>query len=461
MQIKRGLAAVLILILCLGTPQTAISQSGGPLYVVQDGDTLYSIAIRFGTTVDDILNLNPQVEPSLLYPGMQIIIPGFEGVDGELVTTSVLAGQTLEVMEVMYGSSNEDIIRLNRILNPERLYIGQDLVLAESGEASSLQAFIFPAGESLLVSAAEKSQNVWVLSSYLGVEHLWAASGAVGHQPEESGSLFPDPITDIVVNPEAVYQGRTLEIQVHTNGTIQANGRLGEKQLNFVQYREGGYIALQGIDAMADPGLETLRVQLYSEDGQIPLYGFQQPIRIRNAGYGKDPVLTVPAESVDPDNTRAEAEAVDSAVATVTAEKGWEEVLAFPSPYHDSFPAYFGVQRNYNDLGYNSYHTGLDLFGNENTQVTAPANGTIVMIGTFPARGQAIYIDHGWGVYSGYGHLSQILVEKGDEVTLGQVIAMVGSTGRVTGPHLHWEVLVGGTPVDPLEWVERVFPADS
>ncbi|MBN1264308.1 MAG: peptidoglycan DD-metalloendopeptidase family protein [Anaerolineales bacterium] len=456
---RRVLAAILVFVLCFSSPQAVLSQSGGPMYIVQEGDTLYSIAIRFGTTVDDILSLNPQVEPSLLYPGMQIIIPGFEGVEGALVTTSVLAGQTLEVLEKVYASPREDIIRLNRILNPERLYIGQDLVLAEGEQTSSLQAFIFPVSETLLNTAAQQALNPWVLASYLDTPHLWVTPGKIGHIPAEESSLYPDPISNIMVNPTAVYQGRTLEVQVHASTGIRVSGALGDKVLTFVEYEEGGYIALQGIDAMAEPGLETLRVQLFTKDDGIPFYGFQQPIRIRNAGYGSDPVLTVPPESVDPVTTQAEADAVAEAVEAVSTEKRWGVVFAFPSPYTEAFPAVFGSRRNYNDLGYNSYHTGLDLFGNRDTQVTAPADGTVVMVDTLPARGQAIYIDHGWGVYSGYGHLSQVFVAEGEEVTTGQVIAMVGSTGRVTGPHLHWEIVVGGIPVDPLEWVERVFPA--
>jgi len=67
-------------------------------------------------------------------------------------------------------------------------------------------------------------------------------------------------------------------------------------------------------------------------------------------------------------------------------------------------------------------------------------------------------IDHGWGVYSAYAHQSEILVNEGDWVEAGQLIGRVGSTGRVTGPHLHWEVIVGGVQVDPMQWLEESFP---
>ena len=73
-------------------------------------------------------------------------------------------------------------------------------------------------------------------------------------------------------------------------------------------------------------------------------------------------------------------------------------------------------------------------------------------------RGYATIIDHGWGVYSGFWHQSEIRVNVGDVVTPGQVIGLVGSTGRSTGPHLHWELWVGGVQVDPLQWVQESFP---
>jgi murein DD-endopeptidase MepM/ murein hydrolase activator NlpD len=67
-------------------------------------------------------------------------------------------------------------------------------------------------------------------------------------------------------------------------------------------------------------------------------------------------------------------------------------------------------------------------------------------------------IDHGWGVYSAYMHQAEIKVEEGDQVQAGQVIGIVGQTGRVNGPHLHLEIWAGGVQVDPLDWLENVYP---
>jgi murein DD-endopeptidase MepM/ murein hydrolase activator NlpD len=73
-------------------------------------------------------------------------------------------------------------------------------------------------------------------------------------------------------------------------------------------------------------------------------------------------------------------------------------------------------------------------------------------------RGNNTFIDHGQGVISGYGHQAEINVATGDFVQEGQIIGIIGKSGRVTGPHLHWDIFVNGTPVDPFDWLENVYP---
>ena len=100
----------------------------------------------------------------------------------------------------------------------------------------------------------------------------------------------------------------------------------------------------------------------------------------------------------------------------------------------------------------------MDFYAGTGVSILAPAAGVVVLTGEQVVRGKFTYIDHGWGVYSGYFHQSEFLVEEGDIVEPGQVIGLVGNTGRSTGAHLHWELWVGGVPVDPLDWVETSYP---
>lgn len=115
----------------------------------------------------------------------------------------------------------------------------------------------------------------------------------------------------------------------------------------------------------------------------------------------------------------------------------------------------FGWRRN--PFGASSYerHAGMDIDGERGDAVIAPANGVIVKIGWSGGYGNMIEIDHGNGVTTRYGHLSGIEVETGAQIVRGQEIGKVGSTGRSTGPHLHYEVRVGGEAVNPRRFLPR------
>ena len=97
-------------------------------------------------------------------------------------------------------------------------------------------------------------------------------------------------------------------------------------------------------------------------------------------------------------------------------------------------------------------HTGLDMPGRAGTQILAAAPGTIAFAGRAGGYGQMVEIDHGGGLRTRYAHLSHILVRPGEAVTLQQTIALMGSTGRSTGNHLHFEVRMNGRATDPLGW---------
>jgi murein DD-endopeptidase MepM/ murein hydrolase activator NlpD len=96
-----------------------------------------------------------------------------------------------------------------------------------------------------------------------------------------------------------------------------------------------------------------------------------------------------------------------------------------------------------------SYHYGLDFAGKPNSRIVATADGTVRQTGWAQGYGQAVLIDHGFGYSTLYGHLADIRVKKGDSVKRGQVIANMGTTGRSTGVHLHYEVWKDGVPVNP------------
>jgi murein DD-endopeptidase MepM/ murein hydrolase activator NlpD len=103
------------------------------------------------------------------------------------------------------------------------------------------------------------------------------------------------------------------------------------------------------------------------------------------------------------------------------------------------------------------FHTGIDISTPTGNRIYAPANGTVVKVGHEKGFGRVVQISHGYGVTTLYGHLEVARVTEGQRIKRGDLIALVGSTGRSTGPHLHYEVHRGGKPVNPLDFVLNAF----
>jgi murein DD-endopeptidase MepM/ murein hydrolase activator NlpD len=103
-----------------------------------------------------------------------------------------------------------------------------------------------------------------------------------------------------------------------------------------------------------------------------------------------------------------------------------------------------------------SFHSGIDIGAHENDPVYATADGTVISAGSDSAHGNNVIISHGQGLKTWYMHLNKILVSEGDSVQKGQKIGLVGSTGRSTGPHLHYEVIKNGQSVDPKPYLQTM-----
>ena len=103
--------------------------------------------------------------------------------------------------------------------------------------------------------------------------------------------------------------------------------------------------------------------------------------------------------------------------------------------------------------GRTQQHRGIDIAGREGTPIVAPAHGRVTFVGRKGPMGNTLVLDHGFGVRTVYGHTREIRVKPGEKVDRGQVIASVGSTGRSTGPHLHYSIEVNGKSRDPLDYI--------
>ncbi len=464
---KRLWISALFAILLLLPVDLAIAQEeqpDGPVYIVQEGDTLWSIAQRFGVSLEDLKEANRISDPSRLLVGTQLVIPGLEGVQGVLTTKTVAFGENLRSLSRRYHIPEEALIRLNRLTSPMELYVGANLIIPENNAAITPKSRLtLKPGQSLLELAVLQGTNPWDLVHVNFLQGTWdALPGEILMLPEENvpdgpGAL-PGVFTEVEVKPLPLVQGKTTVVRLISPEEVALGGSLLGHDLHFFRDEDGSYVALQGVHAMTTPGFYPLSIQGTLEDGTS--FAFSQMVYVKDGGYHYEPTLNVPPETIDPANTQPEDQLWNSLPVPVTEERMWDGVFQSPvSPlFADCYPSYFGSRRSYNGSPYNYFHTGLDFCGGVGAEIFAPAAGIVVYTGTLTVRGMATMIDHGWGVYSGYMHQSEILVKVGDRVEPGQLIGRVGGTGRVTGSHLHLEIWVGGVQVDPMDWLNQAYP---
>ena len=135
-------------------------------------------------------------------------------------------------------------------------------------------------------------------------------------------------------------------------------------------------------------------------------------------------------------------------------EKKKNMLAAIPSikPVDGFITSPFGYRKS-PFTGRRSFHSGLDIANKSGTKIVATAGGKVSFARRKSMFGNLIMIDHGYGRVTKYAHLKKILVKRGQAVKRGEVIALLGNTGQSTGPHLHYEVVINGTPVNPANYI--------
>ena len=176
-----------------------------------------------------------------------------------------------------------------------------------------------------------------------------------------------------------------------------------------------------------------------------------------STGKGKPRVLAVSPRFTQPLSSETEARIErENAMAREIGRKAHETTRMWTSPFirprASVVTSRFGSGRMFNGT-LSARHLGVDFRGKTGDPVRAANRGIVALVDNFFLAGNVVYIDHGDGVVTAYFHLSRTLVQKGDTVSRGQEIGRVGSTGRVTGPHLHWSARYGAVTVNPLDLV--------
>ena len=461
----KRISLFLVFIILLSFPvQPVLAQESGPVYLVQSGDTLSFIASRFNVAINDLMAANPALDPNLLVEGQRIIIPGLEGVSGVLETEIISFGDSLRSLSRRTQVADEQLKKLNRLISPTELYVGTSLIIPTQEQQEVLSTrMTASAGESLLELAVKQNSDPWTLVSVNKLNGTWdTLPGDILYSPTTGGpgnaTGLPSAFLSADIDPLPLLQGGTEVIRAQVQEGTTLAGTLVDKPLHFFQVN-GSQVALQGVYALQEPGVYPLLLEATLPDGSKQ--AFEQMVLVTSGDYGSEE-LYVPPETIDPAVTEPENQTIFSITTPATATAYWNGIFSSPAVYPDQFTSRFGRQRIYHgtgtDLVIEGFHTGLDFAGGEGLQIIAPAPGRVVFAAPLTVRGNATIIDHGWGVYSGFWHQSQILVNVGDIVEQGQVIGLVGGTGRVTGAHLHWEVWVNGVQVDPLNWLNQAYP---
>ncbi|MGJ3239643.1 MAG: M23 family metallopeptidase [Anaerolineae bacterium] len=291
---------------------------------------------------------------------------------------------------------------------------------------------------------------------------------SIGAQ-ESTPEPTPQILTPPSVSASADNTGLTLErlfpslVQgqvglLRLNGEDVQEGRVlfRNREYPFYNAGAGAWYAFVIADIDAQPRNYALSVIIRKTDGTT--VNFADSITVESSGYIRQ-FFDVPATLgylIDPAIERTEYARLNSLFDESNDQRQWSDV-AWSLPIDTGYSARFGQYRILNQA-VQTRHTGWDQSAPVGTPVGAMADGIVTFASTLDIRGNYVLIDHGWGVFSGYAHLSEMTVQRGDAVTQGQLIGMSGNTGRSNGPHLHWEIAINGEWIDGVLFLETWLP---
>ncbi|GGD05438.1 peptidoglycan DD-metalloendopeptidase family protein [Halopseudomonas salina] len=216
--------------------------------------------------------------------------------------------------------------------------------------------------------------------------------------------------------------------------------------------REDGqrWIAIAGIPLAVKPGTEHIeteggqKIAFKVSDRKYP----EQHIKLKNQQH----------VTPDPEHLKRINRELDEQInAYKTFSARQPSNLLFDRPVDGRLSSAFGLRRFFNGEERNP-HSGLDFAASTGTSIKAPAAGQVILTGDYFFNGKTVFVDHGQGLISMFCHLSAIDVQVGDEVGRGAHVGKVGATGRATGPHLHWNVSLNNTRVDPSIFIGAFMP---
>lgn len=244
------------------------------------------------------------------------------------------------------------------------------------------------------------------------------------------------------VSPTTAPQGGVIRVQ--STGADQI-ARLNGRVIRLFPQTGGGSLGLMPIPAAEKPGVYSL--QIVGKDGNIVE---TTSITVRDAHFhSQNIILNEQLSELKP--APGETEEATAFRNAVSNDRYWTEPLIAPVAGCVTSP--FGVKRLHNGKVTGDYHAGLDQRSPSGGPIRAVTGGVVKLVRQWRLHGNTVAIDHGQGVETIYLHMSKFAAKEGAVVHQGDVIGYVGSTGRSTGPHLHWSLYVNGIPVNAAQWI--------
>ncbi len=219
--------------------------------------------------------------------------------------------------------------------------------------------------------------------------------------------------------------------------------RYGNYRVTVVKDQQK-WLAVVGIPLATKPGKQTLQLETGGTRGELSFVVSDKQYRTQKLTVTNERQVNPNAEDlkrIDAESARTEAALTHFTETLIPDLRLLPPIQGKPSPT-------FGFRRIFNGEARNP-HTGMDIPAPTGTPIKAPADGVVSEVGDFFFNGNTVFIDHGYGLATMYCHLSRIDVKVGQRVKRGDVFGLVGATGRVTGPHLHFGVSLNRAMVDP------------
>lgn len=444
------------------------------VHVVQRGESLTVIAASYGLTVEDLARYNGITNPASLQVGQRLLVPlTTPAAEDPLLVHVVQPGETLESIAALYNLSAQTLAERNAILDATQVFVGLTLSIGvptqtppsaaevvEDAVIVPVVRHVIVSGETLFGIALRYGVSLAELQAANDIadpETIFAGQELVipGVEPPQMEVLFPAPLTSVELQPLILIAGQTARLRLSASAPVTITATFLGVPVPVIL--DGGvFRAFLGVPIETAPGVYPVEFSITPESGALAVWSLN--VQVVGGAYGTQ-FITLPEDRVNllaPAVEENELLLLRQVTTRFNAERYFDGPMGLPAAAVMNSP--FGVSRAYNGGPVDRYHNGADFAGAPGSPVLAAAAGQVVLSDTLYIRGNTLMIDHGWGIYTLYAHLSERFVNLGDFVAAGQQIGAVGATGRATGAHLHWELWVNGVAVDPMQWVQQAFP---